>query len=260
MLKIISTALKAAALISMLLSVSAFAQHKKTMTMTTEGNGKLTIIQGLGAIVIETDNNLKVDMTMPKDNLPKEYKDVDLKKNDQIIMCNGKRVKTVDDLNEILENAEVGASIELGIKRDKQMLIVAFPKADESAGGQMMMMTTTIGGDGADDVSVLNINGKEIKNAVLFASGLVVHEDEGVLKIATTLPMLKENIKGQMPSDGDEFVSLNDVAFSSANDLRDYYHGLKDGTELQVTLKNDSGTYSITFNKMKMENEVKIEN
>ena len=246
------------ALFGMLISLSVSAQMKtKTMTFN---KGEVTIIQGLGAIIKKGEKNLTVEMVMPKDNLPKEYKDVDLKVQDQIIMCNGKRVKTIAELEAVLDGLEVGGAIELGIKRDQDMMIVSFPKADPEAGGQMMMMTTTIGDDDEDgaESSVMNINGKEIHDAVFMAAGLVLHEEDGAIKVASVLPMLKENIKGTLPSEGDLVVSMDGKSYSSAKTVRSAYQDVPEGKTITMVLKSGDSEYTISFVKQKLDDNVII--
>lgn len=241
----------------LLLSSFSLAQHKQLKTTTFDAS-EVTFIHGLGAIIKAGNKNLVVEMTMPKDNLSKEYKNVDLKVQDQIIMCNGKRVKTIDDLNEVINGLEIGADIEFGVKRDKEMKIVKFPKADPNAGGRMMMMTTTVDDDGGAE-NVMNFNGKEIKDAILIPSGLIVHEENGKLKIAAVLPSLKENVEGTMPAEGDRVVSLNGKEYSDAQSFRKAFHNLEVGVKVELEIENSSGVFNISFAKQKLENEVVIE-
>ena len=72
----------------------------------------------LSAGIIQDGDLIKFDLMSSADDLPKEYRNVDIIQGDQLIMMNGKRIKTIDDLKATYESVGIGEDIKFGIKRD----------------------------------------------------------------------------------------------------------------------------------------------
>jgi PDZ domain-containing secreted protein len=86
-----------------------------------------------------------VNIAPPEGTLPKEYEDIDIQGGDIIKMMNGKRVKTTDAIKKIYEELEIGDEIKLGVKREDEMFIVTFKKADPAEmKGKMMIRREVI--------------------------------------------------------------------------------------------------------------------
>lgn len=122
-------------LILILVSLAASAQER---IMRMGGpDGKVRVIKGeifdipeLGALVIKGDDGLKVEHVMPAEARPKAYADVDVKSNDLILLVNGKRVKTIKDIEKQYKGVAVGEEVKLGLQRGEETLISRFTKAD----------------------------------------------------------------------------------------------------------------------------------
>ena len=71
----------------------------------------------LGALVVGKGGELQVLVTMPGEHRLKVYRDVDLQEGDRIMMVNGSKATSIDDLKEALAVLKVGDEIKLGIKR-----------------------------------------------------------------------------------------------------------------------------------------------
>jgi len=239
--------------IGLLITNSASAQgHSKTMTFEGEA-GKITIIQGIGAILKEVDGELIVEMMLPKDNLPKELRNVDLKKNDIVFMCNGKKVKTVDEFNAIVEALENGEEIKLGVKRGKGRLITTLPKSEGE--GQMMMMTTTVD-DGGGEESSVNMGGKMMNDVSFLSCGIVLQDTDGHVEVVALTPEFKTEDDGQKPDGGDILVAVNDTKAETAKALRAIYNKVADNDKVKLTFSNNGTEYSIYVIKKKDDGEV----
>ena len=118
--------------IGLLLSPSTQAQKMVTKTLDAD---QVFIIPGLGAIVSQENDTLKVLMVPPVGDRSKKFKSVDLEQGDIILMCNGKRTKTVKALRAAFEPVEIGSELKLGIRRGGRMLISSLYKAIEDEGG-----------------------------------------------------------------------------------------------------------------------------
>jgi PDZ domain-containing secreted protein len=232
------------------LTGSISAQHNKTMKFK---KGEVTIIHGLGAIVKNSDDKLLIEMVMPNDQRPKDYKGVDLKKGDLIMMCNGKKVKTAADLDAVIETVKAGDEISLGIKRDKKMLIVSFPKADQGQGGQMMVMTQEIDGGGDADVHTsMNFNGKEVEDVVLLEVGIVLQKIDNGFTVLAVMDRVAESIEGSLPKEGDLIVSLNGQMEDDVSAFHKMYGSIDNGEKIKLTFSRDGKELSCSFVKQAM--------
>ncbi len=236
---------------SLIITQSSHAQMKRTMTF--DADEPITIIAGLNAIIKGGDNGLTIEMIPPKDHRPKEYKDVDLANQDKIIMCNGKKLKTIEDLTAILDEIEVGGEISFGVKRGNEMMIVSFPKADPQASGGMMMMTTTIDDDGEHNESSMMMNGVEMKDIVMVEAGLIIKDVENQISILALLPDFEGIIEGEKPKQGDILISINGKKDLTSEDFNKIYNAVKIGESISMTFLRDSKKHTFSFNKPAVE-------
>jgi len=106
------------------------ANQSPGMKIMTFEQGAVQIIDELGAVIVSEDSSLTVQMVMPAQDRPAEYQAVDLQAKDQILMLNGKKIISIQDLDEGYQKIDVGQDVQLAIKRGKDRMIVSFPKAD----------------------------------------------------------------------------------------------------------------------------------
>lgn len=222
------------------------SQHSKKMTFNA---GEVTLIAGLNALIKAGDNGLTIEMIPGKDRRDKAYKEVDLANQDKIIMCNGKKVKTIADLNEIMEAVEIGDEISFGVKRGNQMMIVSFPKADPKQSGNMMMMTTTMDDDGASSETSIMKDGVEMKDVVMLDAGLILKDLDNKVNILAVMPMFNKSVDGEAILDGDIIISFNGEKNLSAEDINKKYNALKNGDVVSITFTRESKEFTATFKK-----------
>jgi len=106
-------------------------QKKPMVKSTTRMKGDdVAMLFETGTVFIEENGKSFIKFIPPAVAINKEYKDLDFKKNDQIIFINGKRVKKLKDFKSVYNSLKPGDEIELGIKRKDSKFFVKFPKAD----------------------------------------------------------------------------------------------------------------------------------
>jgi hypothetical protein len=158
---------------------SAHAQKKMVMSVGGEGiEGQPFIIPELGAIVVFKEKKLEVLNVMPDNARPKDYLEVDIKAGDILVMLNGARLKTIEDLKSAHDSASAGDNFKFGIKRGKEMRILQFAKADPKSMPKGHAMTMSMDAEGG--------GGKPL--AVLMGSGIIAEESDGKIVIGALMP------------------------------------------------------------------------
>lgn len=222
-----------------------------------EGEG-FFMMQETGALVVQNKDTLKVDLLPPPEAMAKGYAKVDLKVGDLILLVNGKKVTTANQIEEIFKAIKPGEEVSLGIKRDGGLRLVKFTRADESKlpKRQMMMMKQGDGGgDGEDQVQVQTINGiKEYtgKGArIVPSSGLVIAIKDGGVGVIGVMPMAKEKIAGGEVKEGDMIVSANGKTLANTDELVDLVDGAAEGAKLELKIKRGGEMFTVTITKTK---------
>ena len=146
------------------------AQVIKTITFGGGEPEELFILPEVGALIVKSDGGPKVDMVIPSDQRPDDYKNVDIQVGDIIKMFNGKSMKKVSSIEEVYEALSIGDELKFGIQRGKDMLIEKLTKMDpKDASGQMMIKKFPASGGGG----IGNII------ADLIDLGLILEEKDG---------------------------------------------------------------------------------
>lgn len=193
-------------------------------------------IPGPGAFVIKEGRDLKVEFVPPAGNRPEQYREVDLQPGDLILIANGKRVKTIRELENAHTGTAIGAEFKLGIQRGKQMMIVTFRKADPKDLPQMKMKIVTSGGEGTE---------------VLPAVGVILAEKGKKVVIDKILPMETSAVHGRDVQQGDIITSLNGQAVLSTRDFVARYDALDVGTNVSWILDRKGKSVAVSFAKPK---------
>jgi len=87
-------------------------------------------LQEVGAFIIMDKDKIRVQFVAPENRRLPGYQNVDLKKDDIIMMVNDKPVKKLSDLKETYEKLKIGKDFKLHVKRGKNTIMVAIKKAD----------------------------------------------------------------------------------------------------------------------------------
>lgn len=225
--------------------------------MMTFEKGSVTIINELGSIIVADSEGLLVQMTGPKDVRPEKYKDVDLRDNDRIVMLNGKKVTTVQQFEDGYKTIEAGQDVELGVRRDKIMMIVSFPKAapDELPQMQAMMISpedgkiSSLGSEGGKtEVNTLSSEGLTDITPVPGA-GVLAAEKEDHVVVVMLLPRAGEIMKeGRLEKD-DVILSLQGKEISSAKQFSEEIEKIPVGSKVSIKYSRSGKTGTISFTK-----------
>lgn len=223
-------------LLGLIIAQSTGAQTVKTMTMTMEGDSPLFMLREIGGIITEAGDTVMVQMVMPPDNRPKDYKNVDIQTGDIIKMANGKKIESIKTLEDMYKSLAVGDELKLGLIRGKEMKIAALVKGDESKmPGQMMMMTT--GGEGGSIA------------AGLVDAGLLLKVSDDKLTVEDVIEQIKMPYDGPAPEKGDIITQLNGQNVASSEKLDEVYGAIAIGAKVDMKILRNGEELTTSFVK-----------
>jgi S1-C subfamily serine protease len=234
--------------------VSLQAQsHSQSFQMEAgDIKGQPYTLDELGAVVVHNEQGMQVLFVMDPEMRTEAYKEVDLQAQDIILMANGKKLETIDDLQNLMESLAIGDQVQLGIKRDKDMQIVRFLKADSESLPKMrrMMVTEDEGEDGEAqrEMSFQSAGGEE-RVSMLQGTGIIARETEGQVEVAHLMPHVKD-VKGLSDiKEGDMLVSLQGTKVESLDELDTAWEAIEIGAEVTMVCSRDGEKLTRTFAK-----------
>ena len=227
-----------------MLWIPAQAQVVKTMTFNSE-DGEIFMLPEVGGIIVESDDGPKVEMVLPSDQRPENYKAVDIQAGDIIKMFNGKSMKTVALIKETYEALGIGDQLKFGIRRDKSVLMIKFIKMDpKDARGRMMVKTISMSDDGETD----NIIAGNIITD-LIDLGLLLEKKDGIIFVADVITEVSTAFKGTQPENGDQLIKIQSSKISSPKELTQIYDKIKAGEKVDLTVLRSGEEVILTFEK-----------
>lgn len=189
-----------------------------------------------GALVVREGADLRVQFVPPSGNRPPKYRTVDLQEGDLILLVNGKRVKSIEDLKKAHTATPVGSEFKLGIQRGQEMIIVAFEKADPKDLPKMNMRIVTSGGDGTE---------------VLPAVGVVLAEKKKSVVVDKLLPVETSAVKELDVKEGDVIASINGTEVTSLKEFVRLYDELAVGDRVDWKTRRAGKEIAVSFAKPK---------
>jgi S1-C subfamily serine protease len=185
-----------------------------------EGDADILLLTELGIVVgmEEGSSDLKVLVLLP-DADP----EVEIERDDLLLMINGKRVKDMATLRAEYESAAVGDEVKVGFRRGDRRFLSSFEKEDPQMpqGAKRVVMIGGPGGD-FDDMQPLH------------EFGVVLGEKEGQVVVAMRLPMDDSAL------DEDDIIqSINGAAVASLGEFRGVYEPLAIGDAVEVIALRD---------------------
>ncbi len=208
----------------------------QTRTLKITGDQDIFLLKELGAVISDSEEGLSVLMVMPPEHRAKAYSDVDIREGDIILMMNGKSLKKTTGLEEIYNEMKIGDEIQLGIRRNKELLIVELDKADpDDLPGQVMMMKK---GGSKDDLSL-----------VMADAGLILAEIEGQVVIDEVIQGLEEKFTGGKPQKGDIMLKIQGKAISLGNEVPRIYSAIASGEQVDLILGRHDKEITVSFIK-----------
>ena len=234
-----------------LVTLAASAQEK-VVRITGDGKhvktfkGELFDIPELGAIIAKSDSgDLKVEHVMPPEARPKAYADVDIKSGDEILVVNGKRVKTIKEIEQLYKAVPVGGEVKLGIQRGQEMMISRFAKADPKDLPQRKMMIVTSDGP-AGDIRPLPNLGIILGKA---KEGVVIKEMlENAAKAFT-----EAGVKA-----GDRLVSINGKETKNLDEFSKEFLAVSPGASMTWVVAHNGNTLSLSLIRPEPQGQVII--
>lgn len=233
------------ATLMIVLAIAAMAANAQTFVSRTDSAaanivGEPFNLGELGAVVIEAGKEIKLLHVAPADMRPKAYKDIDVQANDVVLMCNGKRLKTLKELEAAYKETAVGAEFKMGVQRKDERFIVSFAKADPKDMPQMVMQMTTTGGgpSGGGGVKMQRFTfggpGQDAGDvAPLLGLGLIIGKKDNVFKIVGIVPNAAQ---GDFKQD-DIIESFNGEKIKSTQQLSEMYEKLAVGAKIELQYK-----------------------
>lgn len=222
--------------------------------------GKMFMIPELGAMTSSDEGKLTVDFMPPAGDLPKAYRDVDLKNGDIIMMANGKKMKSAADLEKLYDALKVGDEIKLGIKRDKGMLIASFKKADEKDLPKRKIMTMSLGGDGGGKmttteggiVQTMTFGGDGQALSIVPELGLLLIGQDDKVVLANLLPNAVAVFGENEISEGDVLSEINGKKVTTTAGFEEIYNAIPVGDMFRLQFVADkSEIFNTTIKKPK---------
>jgi S1-C subfamily serine protease len=254
------------------LLVNAAVGHTQQMKMVTIGGDDAdgtAMIAELGALIFEKDSTLTVEHVMQAAQRPKAYKKVDLKQDDIILMVNGKRTRTADDLSMILDSLKAGEEVKLGVRRDKGMQIVSFKKAAPEDLPQIKMVTQDMPGEGESgahggpNMKMITRTeggaGSDGQLAVLMGSGLIFKQDDEAVVVAATMPHTKEALGDVEVIEGDRVLKIQDKEVIDPSMLQEFYDAIEIGTSVTLVFSRDGKEFTASFDKSEAPENIMIQ-
>jgi S1-C subfamily serine protease len=206
----------------------------------------------LGALVVDNGKEIKFLHVAPADMRPKAYKDIDVQAGDVVLMCNGKRLKTLKELEAAYNETAVGAEFKMGVRRQEERFIVSFQKADSKDLPQMVMQMATTGNpaSGGSGVKMQRFTfggpGQDAGDiAPLLGLGLIIGKKDNVFKIVGVMP---NTAQADLKQD-DIIESFNGVKIESTQQLSEMYEKLAVGAKIELQYRRGDKTMQAALTK-----------
>lgn len=239
-------------IIVMLAATTGFAQQMKTLTLSGDDfEGQPYMLEELGALVVQhKDGALEVLHIGSADHRPEAYKDVDLKTGDKILMANGHKLKTTEDLKAAIEDSKIGEKIKFGIKRGKDVRMVSYIKADPADLPQREMMMIGGPGGGESDDLFARRDGEEISISPLMGSGLLFSWNDDAAEVVFLMPHAAKTLGSEADvKEGDRLTALQGIDVENMESLVSQWEAIDTGSEVTMAFTRGDLEFSVTFDK-----------
>ncbi len=225
---------------------------------------EIFFINELAIALTDIDNSIKVEHALPVDSRLEEYRAMEIKKDDEVLMLNKQRVKTVAEFTQIYEQLSVGEVVKLGLRRGEEMFIAEFKKMDPAKAPQRRMKIVKTDGpvsdietkEGGVITRKLVINEQEGKIKPLLGAGLIMNEKNGAVFIYKNLQVLDQT---RDTKEGAQVISLNGEKITSLDQFHEKYETLQIGEEVKLTTSLDGKETVIKFDKPDEKKQILIE-
>lgn len=211
------------------------------------------MIRELGAITEMSDEGLRIVMAMPGEARPEEYRDIDVRQGDVILVVNGKRIRELATARDLLEKAAPGDEIALGIDRGGRSVVVRFPKADPASLPDKMVFNGPGGGHGVERRMMLQGDGEITP---VMGLGVILEGDGGdpeTVKVGMVLPMGDTKL-----AEGDVLKSLGGEPVVSAAAVAETVEALDVGAEVEIVVLRGEEEVTVKQPKSAAQGSVRV--
>ena len=229
------------------------ANGQKRDVVIKHGDGKgvlrgdadveLLHIPELSAMIAENGGGVTIDRIMEPAMRAKGYEQTEVKEGDMILMVNGKKISTLSVLKELYNSASTGSTMKLGIKRNDEMMIASFVKADPSTMPHMRMMISK--DDEGDFLGIPQV-------------GLRFTSKGKDVVIKEVLPNAATVLQGVDVKEGDVVTALNASPIKSFKVFETLYQKIRVGDRVEMTVGRGDKTMKIVFSKPENNGRVMI--
>lgn len=241
------------------------ASAQVTMRRSVDGDGAFHLKE-TQTILTSRDDTVSVLMVLPKKLRPEGYADVTLMENDKILMVNAKRVKTVQQFEEIYNGLEIGQTLKMGIQRNGQLLIESFSKIDPEKmpkGQNIMVQSENSGGAHAQDGMVFkgvvtDDSASEDDLRPWFGTGLMLGLEGDKVTVMQKMAGMKGALSQFDIKEGDEIKSLNGKKVESLDKFLAAYEEMEIGSQVELEYARSGKQMKVTFQKPKVRGNVRI--
>ncbi|MEE9441895.1 MAG: PDZ domain-containing protein [candidate division Zixibacteria bacterium] len=214
------------------------------------GDGDAFFLQEIGCLIKLDGEQLVIDLLLPADARPKEYQDIDFQKGDIIAMMNGKRLKSIKDIEDKYASIAEGEPVKMGIKRGKDMMIVSFDKPDASSvqPGQRRVVIGTPGGvsEGGSGLPLMGL-------------GIYIDDENDKVVVSEVMYKAPATEEGLSFEKDDIITKVNGTSVTSAKQLLEKFEGLKPGEKISFEGTRADNPFTITFEKPEIKSRTVIQ-
>ena len=226
------------------------------MERRIEGGDGIFYLKEVQTILTSQDDTIKVMTVLPERMRPKGYGDIVLKENDEILMVNAKRVKTVQEFEELYNALEIGGTLKVGIRRKGELMIESFKKIDpeDTPAGANIMIRTGVSGEEGDHgggmMRAFTMDGGDSGDMrPWIGTGLILGEEEGTLKVMRIMEGMTGALGKADIKEGDEIKSLNGQKVETLDKFFETYEKLDTGSKVEIDYARAGKKMQAAFEK-----------
>ena len=220
----------------MILSLGEPVTAQMQRSMTFDASTSL-LIREFTAMLVQNDNAIQVEMRMgghaPGTN-PSETDQ--LQRGDTILMINGERTRSIEQMREVYEAIPDNEEIKIGERRGDQRFIVRAKKGDvpESGPGQMVLTLD---------------NNSDSPPTIIPEFGLVLSDNEDQIIVQAVLEQIMPEQLKQNDLMGYQIISINGETFENAAAVKSFVDSIEVGAQLELAIEKDGASKTISFAK-----------
>ncbi len=247
----------------MALSFPAFAQQMKLLQA-----GEIFELPEIGGIVEQEKDQVKISGVLSKDRRAQAYREVDLQEGDLVLFFNGKRIKSIKDLEQSYSSLAIGDTIQIGVQRKEDRLIASLTKADPKSLPVPERRRVMVGPDGR--MTTEHVSGGETQRVVktfdpnasgitpVMALGVVVGNVDRQVRVLDRLPAPAPGPEGLKLEEGDVLQTLNRQKIANVQQFNEVFEKIAVGAKVELQYLRKEKTMTASFQKPEAQGRMMI--